>query len=89
MFQLFFPNLNMQAFENTRADMQKEILVDFFKKLMKPCKEIVLTQDLRDSRSRSNNVSYLCSFITYIFWSSSSDFREILSLEPRAIMREH
>lgn len=39
-------------------------------------KEIVLRQDLRDLRSGSNNVSYLCSLITYVFSSSSTDFRE-------------
>lgn len=29
-------------------------------------KKIVLTQDLRDLHSGSNNVSYLCCFITYV-----------------------
>lgn len=42
---------------------------------MKPCKEIVLTRDLRDSCSKASNVSYLCSFKTCIFSSSSLDFK--------------
>lgn len=43
---------------------------------MEPCKETVLRQDLRDLCSGPNNISYLCSLITYVFSSSLSDFRE-------------
>ena len=55
---------------------------------MEPCKEIVLTQDLRDLCSRSNNVSYLCSFMTCFLTFLIRFQREILSLEPRALMRK-